>query len=148
MNILVVGDPPTTHAFYERLAGLPGACVRYCRNESEVISTVGLARRQYAGILLERPVDHLDSVALARTLRAMCPEVPILFVQPFCHDALGASEQPSRVCSIERTADGEYRLHCVWRAAAWPQESEDCSGRSPFDSPYLFEFSAPCKTSR
>lgn len=146
--IVVIGEAQKTPSFYAVLAKLPNTRVRYCRTELEAISVLRLSPEPCAGILLDSHYTEQGqgNVSLARTLRAVCAEVPILFVRHFQDQGLASANPVPSHCRVERTADGQYLLHCALRNAEWESETDARSG--PVDSPWLFEFSAPCKVNR
>ena len=148
MNIVVIGNSQTTPSFYGELAELAGTGVRYCRTESEAINILRLSRERCAGILLESTCGQRDNLGLARTLRAVCAEVPILFIRHFQNNRLESEQPAAGHCSVERTADGEYRLHCALRNVEWEADTHTSACGSQHDSPWMFEFSAPCKVNR
>ncbi len=148
MNILVIGNSPTKRPFYDQLADIQGTRVRYCPTESEAISVLRLSPGPWAGILLESACGQRDNIALARTLRTVYAKAPILFVRHFREDCLDSASSAPSHCTIERTADGEYLLHCALRNTESTQETDTPTCDGQFDSPWVFEFSAPCKVSR
>lgn len=149
MNIVVIGKSSAKSSFYGELAELSGTQVRYCRSESEAINILRLSREPCAGILLESTCGQRDNLDLARTLRAVRAGVPILFVRHFQNERSHSARPGSSHCAVERTADGEYLLHCALRNAEWDMDADSPSCESqPLDSPWVFEFSAPCKVSR
>jgi hypothetical protein len=148
MNIVVIGNSRSKPSFYAELAELPGTRVRYCHTESEAINILRLSRERCAGILLESTTGQRDNLALARTLRTVRADVPILFIRHFQNDRLESAQPASSHCTVERTADGEYRLHCALRDAEWNADANTSACGPQLDSPWMFEFSAPCKVSR
>lgn len=148
MNILVIGDSRITPSLYGALARLPGTHIRHCRTESEAINVLRLSREPWAGILLEGACGQRDNITLARTLNAVCADIPIAFVRHFQSNQVESTGASVSHCTVERTADGQYLLHCALRNAEWNTELETPSSDSPFDSPWMFEFSAPCKVNR
>lgn len=149
MNILVIGNSQTKNQFfYHQLAEVKGTRVRYCVTESEAINVLRLSPEPCAGILLESACGQRDNVTLARTLRAVHAEAPILFVRHFRNDCSESASPAQSHCAIERTADGEYRLHCTLRNAEWPQETDTSTCDGQLDNPWMFEFIAPCKVNR
>lgn len=149
MNILVVGSARTEPLFYAKLANLRGTRVRYCPTESEAINVLRLSPAPWAGILLETPRGQRDNIALARTLRAVHADAPILFVRHFQNEDKQSDAPRPCHCAVERTADGAYVLHCALRSSEWDAQQPDHPAREgQFDSPWMFEFSAPCKVNR
>jgi hypothetical protein len=98
--------------------------------------------------LLESASGQRDNLSLARTLRAVRADIPILFVRHFRNESPESAKPASSHCLVERTADGEYLLHCALRNAEWDAEANTSICGSHLDGPWTFEFSAPCKVNR
>lgn len=150
MKLLAIGQQPETVYLYKSLSETTDLDIIFHLN-GNTIDIDGATARSYEGyecvLLEEQPTFH-ETLCLAEAIRSLHKGIPIILLRSYRKDLITRHDKIPFQCTIEKTQDGEYHLHCGLHHLQ-PGLQHELPYHNPLlDQPVILQYIAPCKARR